>query len=93
MKSIIYLIAISFAVPTFAQDKAPASDADEKKSYVQMHEQMAKAHQQAADCLKSGRSENDCMKAFRETCRESGGPDQCGAGMMHHRRDKESKRP
>lgn len=93
MKAIIFLAAVAGAMPSFAQDKAPTKEVDQKQAHVQMHEQMAKMHQQAADCLKSGKSEDECRKSFHEMCRESGGPEMCGPGMMHHQMGKKGKRP
>lgn len=91
MKKIIILATIFIASHSFAQDKATAKKDDKKQSHIQMHEEMVKAHQQAADCLKSGKSEDECRKAFHEMCKESGGPEMCGPGMMHRKMDKKGK--
>lgn len=90
MKIIILLILISGAVSSFAQDKEPTKEVDQKQSHVLMHEQMAKAHQQAADCLKSGKTAEECRKAFHEMCKESGNPDMCGP-RMHHKMGRKTK--
>ncbi len=92
MKKIIFLVVLSSAVFSFAQDKTPAKAMDQKQSHIQMHEQMAKNHQQAADCLKSGKAEDECRKAFQEMCKEAGGPDKCGPWMQHHKMGKKGKR-
>lgn len=82
------LLSVSFLIISsvgMAQDKAAAKPSSVAE-HVQMHEQMAKAHQQAADCLKSGKPEEECRKAFHESCQGMGCGEKCGGpGMgMHH---------
>ncbi len=91
MKRLMFLMTVLCINPTFAQDKAATKEMDQKASHLQMHEQMAKTHQQAADCLKAGKPEEECRKAFHDMCREAGGPEKCGQGMMHPRAGKRSK--
>lgn len=93
MKRIIFLATLFIAMHSFAQDKDTAKKDDKKQSHLQMHEEMVKAHQQAVDCLKSGKSEDECRKAFHEMCKNSGGREMCGPGMMRYKMDKKSKRP
>lgn len=91
MKEIILLATMLNFVPTFAQQKATTVKVDQKQTHIQMHEQMAKAHQQAAECLKSGKPEEECRNAFREMCSEYGGHGMCGAGMMNYKANKKGK--
>jgi hypothetical protein len=92
MRSIILSVVLICATHvSFAEDKTPVKAADQNQEYVQMHEKMATAHQQAADCLKSGKSEDECRKAFHEMCKGSGGSEKCGQWMMHHKMWKKSK--
>ena len=39
----------------------------------------------------SNKPEEECRKAFHEMCQESGGPDKCGPGMMHHKMGRKGK--
>ena len=90
MKSIVLTVAFLCAASLCsAEETAQAKKAEQ--SQIQMHEQMAKAHQQAVDCLKSGKSEEECRKAFHQTCEEAGGPGNCGPWMMHHRAGRKGK--
>lgn len=90
MKTIIFLAAVLGAMPSFAQSNTTAKETEPKMSHLQMHEQMAKAHQQAADCLKSGKSQDECRKGFEDMCKESGSHEMCGSGMMHRKMDKKA---
>ncbi|MGE3388249.1 MAG: hypothetical protein AB7K41_16105 [Bdellovibrionales bacterium] len=74
---IIGMLIASFAfAQTKETDKVPAIDT----GHIEMHEKMAKAHQQAADCLKAGKPADDCRQSFRAQCKEAGEPGQCGIG-------------
>ncbi len=73
MKSIILGTLTLAAVALAAEDK-----------HIQMHEQMAKAHEKAAVCLKAGTSEKDCRAAFREMTKGMMNSDQC-EHMKHHK--------
>lgn len=93
MKKII-LMAMIFCSTSFslaADDKTSAKGTDSKSQHTQMHEHMAKAHQQAAECLKSGKSEEECRKDFHEMCKESGAPDKCGSWMMKNKKGSKAK--
>lgn len=93
MKKII-LITVILCASSFtlaADPKASSIAMDSKNQHMQMHEQMAKAHQQAAECLKSGKSEEECRKDFHEMCKESGAPDKCGSWMMKNKSGKKTK--
>lgn len=41
---------------------------DGRTRRIEMLEKMAKAHKDAADCLKAGKSEEDCQKQMMENC-------------------------
>lgn len=94
MKKLFLSIVISMTMSSvFAADDKKETD---KKSdmmmpnMMQMHENMAKAHQDAANCLKSGKSEDECRMAFQAACKEHGGRGECGM-MMKGRADKKKK--
>ncbi len=78
MKNLFSILLLSgFSVAALGASK------DARQEHIQMHEQMAKAHQQAVECLKSETSEEQCRKAFREVCASAG--TKCGDHMMHRR--------
>lgn len=92
MKELVFSALLLCAPSTgFAEDKAPVKNNEQNQDHIQMHERMAKAHQQAADCIKSGKTEEDCRKAFHEMCKEAGGPEKCGPWMMHHKMGRKGK--
>ena len=93
MKTLVFFILTIFFLPSMAQEQQPPKEVELKLSHVQMHERMAKAHQQAVDCLNSGKSEDDCRKTFRDLCQQAGGSEMCASGMMNHRAGKKPKRP
>lgn len=84
MKKIIFLAAIFSVASSFSQNKDSTKESNQKQSLAQMHEQIAKVHQQAADCLKSGKSEDECQKMFHEMCKQGPNAGECGPWMMHH---------
>lgn len=88
MKILILISSVLLAFPSFAQMKPQDKSHEET---VGMHESMAKAHQQAADCLKSGKNEQDCKKEFQQMCKDSGGPEKCEHWMKHQKMEKKSK--
>ncbi len=88
---ILSAILICLTHISFAEEKAPPKAADQNQ-HIQMHEQMAKAHQQAADCLKSGKPAEECKKAFHEMNKEMGEHENCGHGMKHHKHHKMDKK-
>ena len=69
----------------------------DKKEAIEMHEFMSDVHKKAAECVRSGKSENECheamMAACKEHCKGMKG-DHCpmmdhdGMKMQKHRHDK-----
>ncbi len=72
----------------YAAESTPAKETGEFHARMQMHEKMAKAHQEAADCLKSGKTEMDCKSAFRAMCKDAGGYEMCGHMSKHYKKGK-----
>ena len=68
-KSFVIVIAtfvgLTCSSVSFAHGKDKPMD---RKSMIEMNEQMAKTHQQMADCLKSDRSDKECMDEMKENC-------------------------
>lgn len=88
----IILLSVLLATNlSFAEDKTSTKDTDQNQDHVQMHERMAKAHQQAADCLKAGKPPEECRKDFHEMCKEADGSNQCGPWMMHHKKGRKGQ--
>ncbi len=79
------LLALLFCSAAYTQDKlATSPDLTENERHIQTHEKMAKAHQQAADCLKSGKSTSDCRQQFQDECKHFAGDGRCN-GWMNRR--------
>ena len=75
----LFLASFGFAqTPTTTTTTTDAATMDMK--HVEMHEKMSKAHQDAADCLKSGKPHEECQKAFHSMCKDSGGGAHCKMG-------------
>lgn len=89
MKNIITILALVMGPAVgFAQTPSPAASpsADANAAHAEMHEKMAKAHQDAAACLKSGKTMKECGEAFHAACKDTGAPGMCAdhaKGMMH----------
>jgi len=73
MKKMILVLALS-PLFAFAADKAAPAHAHghghsgSMEDHVKMHETMAKAHTDAAACLKGGKSAEECGKEFHKSC-------------------------
>lgn len=79
MKLLILLIGISVALPAFAQ----AHGEKERKEDIRRHRAMAAAHEAAAKCLESGKSEKDCLEKLRQDCKGLGIGKYCGLRHQH----------
>ena len=58
-------VGLVFSSGSFAHDSDKPMD---RKSMIEMNEQMAKTHQKMAECLKSERSDKECMDEMKENC-------------------------
>lgn len=76
----LFIVSMLVANVALAQTKETATAPATDTSHIEMHEKMAKAHQQAADCLKSGKSVDDCRQSFQAMCKDAGEPGHCGMG-------------
>lgn len=94
MKTTIFFAALLGIVQfALAQDQAPTQEQSPApiQEAVQMHEKMAKAHQQAVECLKSGKTEDECREAFHAMCKDAGGPKMCNSWMRPARKGRMGK--
>ncbi len=81
MKTGAIIIAVLFLANFgFAQTPPAMGAATMDMKHVEMHEKMSKAHQEAADCLKAGKSTEECQMAFHTMCKDSGGEGNCKMG-------------
>ena len=79
MKTLIALLGLALALPVFAQ----AGKKDEKaKEDIAAHRAIAAAHEKAAKCLESGKSEKDCHAPLATECKAVAIGKYCG---MRHR--------
>ena len=90
-KAFLFLGLICLTANLYAEEKKDAKKEMNSQEHMQMHEKMAKAHKDAADCLKSGKPEEECKTAFHSMCNESGRPEMCGHMMGNHKDHKQHK--
>ncbi|MFZ3230211.1 MAG: hypothetical protein WA160_08400 [Pseudobdellovibrio sp.] len=86
---VITALVTSFVTVGHTEDKKVPTSAEKESSTMSMmnrHEHMMKAHQLAADCLKSGKSEEECQGEFHTMCKEAGGTGNCGFRMKGMRK-------
>lgn len=61
------VITLGFSNASFAHDMKKPMD---RKAMIEMCEKMATAHQKMADCLKTDRTDKDCMDEMKASCPE-----------------------
>jgi hypothetical protein len=74
----LWLTAALLCLPAWAQH----SDKDVRED-IERHGQMAAAHAGAAQCLKSGRKPDDCMKDLQAACKGLALGKYCGMRHGH----------
>lgn len=79
MKILLVLAGMAFASLLFAQ----AHGDKERKEDVKRHRAMAAAHEAAAKCLDSGKSEKECLEKLRQDCKGLGIGKYCGMRHQH----------
>ncbi len=79
MNVIVLLVGMVLAVPVFAQ----AHGEKERQEDIRRHRAMAAAHEAAAKCLESGKSEKDCLEKLRQDCKGLGIGKYCGLRHQH----------
>jgi hypothetical protein len=79
MKVIVLGLGMVLAVPVFAQ----AHGEKERQEDIRRHRAMAAAHEGAAKCLESGKSEKDCLEKLRQDCKGLGIGKYCGLRHQH----------
>jgi hypothetical protein len=82
MRPIALTCALFLLAPFASADDAKKTEAGDMQLHIEQHEKMAKAHQDAATCLKSGNPMPECRAKFMEQCQGEG----CHMGHMgkHH---------
>jgi hypothetical protein len=89
MKSMMHLAVVLsaalFAFAAAAQTPAPKDKKEDghKKETVAQHRAMAKAHDDAAKCLESGKEEKQCHKELQDACKGLGIGKYCGMRHSH----------
>lgn len=76
---ILAALFLAFPLLAFSADDKPNPAAALEK-HIKMHETMAKAHNDAVNCLKAGKTMEECRRAFRESCNSANAPGMCGMG-------------
>ena len=90
--------ACLLAMPAWAHDHGHAPDAANKASAqaesakkldahtledIERHRNMARAHEQAAQCLAAGKSYDDCLKQLQSSCKGLALGKNCGMRHSH----------
>ena len=79
MKILLFLAGMALAAPLFAQSHGDK----ERRDDVKRHRAMAAAHEAAAKCLESGKSEKECLEKLRQDCKGLGIGKYCGMRHQH----------
>jgi hypothetical protein len=79
MKCFLLLLGFVFALPVLAQ----AHGDKERKEDARRHRALASAHEAAAKCLESGKSEKECLEKLRQDCKGLGIGKYCGLRHQH----------
>ncbi|HUG77258.1 MAG TPA: hypothetical protein VML57_07200 [Burkholderiales bacterium] len=79
MLATIGIAAMALCGPALSQ---PHGD-KERKEDILRHRAMAAAHEAAAKCLESGRTEKECLEKLRQDCKGLGIGKYCGMRHKH----------
>ncbi len=79
---VVALAAVVVAVAAAAQTK-PAAMSDDAKKDVARHRAIAAAHEGAAKCLESGKTEEVCHKELQAACKGLAIGKYCGMRHEH----------
>jgi type II secretory pathway component PulM len=80
---VVVLAAVVLAVSAFAQTKPAAATSEHAKKDITRHRAMAAAHEAAAKCLESGKTEEVCQKELQEACKGLAIGKYCGMRHEH----------
>ena len=75
----LLLLLVVVALVAWAQPKLDAHTRQD----IERHRAMAQAHEEAARCLESGRSEADCLKQLQARCKGLAIGKYCGMKHEH----------
>ena len=79
MKVLMVLVGMILAAPVLTQPHGEK----ERKEDIRRHRAMAAAHEAAARCLESGKSEKDCLQQLQQDCKGLGIGKYCGLRHQH----------
>jgi hypothetical protein len=79
MKALFFVLSVALGVNVLAQSGKPDAKAKED---IAAHRAIAAAHEKAAKCLESGKSEKDCHAPLATECKAIAIGKYCG---MRHR--------
>lgn len=77
------LCAASAQAQTAQPKEDKGAEVGHKKETIAQHRAMAKAHDDAAKCLESGKEEKQCHKELQEACKGLGIGKYCGMRHSH----------
>lgn len=64
----VIITVVLFSVGAFAHGMKTELTAEQRKEKIQMHEKMAEHHKMEADCLKAGKSLDECNDEAMKDC-------------------------
>jgi hypothetical protein len=79
MNLMVLVVGMLLAAPVLAQ----AHGEKERQEDIRRHRAMAAAHEAAAKCLESRKSEKDCLEKLRQDCKGLGIGKYCGLRHQH----------
>lgn len=87
MKQVLAALCLSslawLAAPVAAQGGNTAKLSEHAKKDIERHRAMAAAHEAAARCLESGKTEEDCHKELQAACKGLAIGKYCGMRHVH----------
>lgn len=66
MRTFLLLTSLFVSSATLAQDSGKIDPKLEE--HIQMHEKVGEAHKKVAECLRSGKSKDECGPTFHKDC-------------------------
>jgi hypothetical protein len=80
MRLAFVLVAALLVSAAAAEEKKPSP---EVKKDIEAHRTLAQAHESAARCLESGKSEKECHEQLQKDCKGTGIGKYCGMRHKH----------
>ncbi len=81
-----FILLANLFASTVALAQASGNPDPKTEEHIQMHEKVGEAHKKVAECLRSGKSKDECGPAFHKECDAiSGSKGFCGKPHGKHK--------